>query len=78
IVDCDINNNGKPGSGTGIDIGWEIADISIKGNRIGNTDGKDRQQTGIRIGEDAKRITLEENTFTSSPVEIADQRLKSE
>lgn len=76
IIDCDINNNGKPGSGTGIDIGWEIADISIKANRIGNTDGKDLQKTGIRISKDAKRITLEENVFTNIPVEIEDQRPK--
>ncbi len=78
IVDCDINNNGKPGSGTGIDIGWEIADISIRGNRIGNTDGQNRQQTGIRISQDAKRISLEKNIFTDIQVEIEDQRLNSE
>ena len=78
IEDCDINNNGTDGSGIGIDIGWEITDISIRGNRIGNNDGQRRQQTGIRIGKDAKRITLEENSFSHSPVEIEDHRLKGQ
>ncbi len=77
IEDCNINNNGTDGSGIGIDIGWEITDISIKGNRIGNTDGQSRQQTGVRISKDAKRITLEENSFTNSPVEIKDHRPKA-
>ena len=76
IVDCDINNNGENKRGIGIDIGWEITDISIRGNRIGNTDGQGRQQTGIRISKEAKRITLEENTFTDSPVKVEDHRLK--
>jgi hypothetical protein len=76
ILDCDINNNGEDKRGIGIDIGWEIADISIQGNRIGNTDGQGRQRTGIRIVKDARRITLEENTFTDSPVEVEDHRLK--
>jgi hypothetical protein len=74
IVNCDINNNGNSDRGTGIDIGWEITDISIRGNRIGNTNDKGLQQTGIRISKDARRITLEENTFTDSPVEIEDHR----
>jgi hypothetical protein len=74
IEDCDINNNGNNKTGIGIDIGWEIEDISIKRNRIGNTNGQNQQQTGIRICENAKRITLEENTFSDSPVEIEDLR----
>ncbi len=78
IEDCDIHNNGRHGSGIGIDIGWEISDISIRGNRIGNTDGKNQQKTGIRISEEAKRITLEKNTFTDSPVEIDDQSPRKE
>lgn len=74
IEDCDINNNGTDGNGIGIDIGWEITDISIRGNRIGNNDGQGRQQTGIQISKDAKRITLEENSFSDSPVEVDDHR----
>ena len=74
IEDCDINNNGSIKNGTGIDIGWEIEDISIKRNRIGNTNGQKLQQTGIRISANAKRITLEENKFIDSPVEIEDLR----
>jgi hypothetical protein len=58
IEDCDINNNGSNKSGTGIDIGWEIEDISIIGNRIGNTNGQSQQQTGISISEHAKRPLL--------------------
>ena len=76
IEDCDLNNNGSNMNGTGIDIGWEIENISIKRNRIGNTNGQKLQQTGIRISANAKRITLEENTFIDSPVEIEDHRLK--
>ena len=72
--DCEIINNGSNKSGTGIDIGWEIEDISIIRNRIGNTDGQNQQKTGINISENAKRITLEENTFIDSPVEIEDLR----
>jgi len=75
IIDCEIVNNGKNKTGTGIDIGWEIEDISIKNNRIGNTNGQDNQQTGIRISKYAKRISHEANTFMDSPVEIEDQRL---
>ncbi len=74
IEDCEIINNGSNKSGTGIDIGWEIEDISIIRNRIGNTNGQNQQKTGIGISENAKRITLEENTFIDSPVEIEDLR----
>jgi hypothetical protein len=76
--DCDINNNGSENGGTGIDIGWEIADISIIRNRIWNTNGQNQQKTGIHISENAKRITLEENTFNDSPVEIEDLRVNRE
>ena len=75
IENCDIQNNGKNRSGTGIDIGWITEDISIKGNRFGNTNGQNQQQTGIRISENSIRITLKENTFMDSPVEIEDHRL---
>ncbi len=75
IENCDIQNNGRNRSGTGIDIGWITEDISIKGNRFGNTNGQNQQQTGIRISENSIRITLKENTFMDSPVEIEDHRL---
>jgi hypothetical protein len=78
IVDCDINDNGRDKSGIGIDIGWLTEDISVKGNRIGNTSGENQQHTGIRISENAKRVTLEGNTFTDSPAEIEDLRPNSE
>jgi hypothetical protein len=78
IIDCEILNNGKNKTGTGIDIGWEIEDISIKNNRIGNTNGQNNQQTGIRISEDAKRISLEANTFLDSPVEVEDHHLNKQ
>jgi len=77
IADCDIVDNGRTKSGKGIEIGWMVKDISIKGNRIGNTNGQNQQQTGIRISKDAKRITLEENTFKESPVEVEDLSLNS-
>jgi hypothetical protein len=74
IEDCDINDNGSNKSGIGIDIGWLTEDIIIKGNHIGNSNVQNQQKTGIRISENAKRITLEENTFIDSPVEIEDLR----
>ena len=78
IIDCEIVNNGKNKTGTGIDIGWEIEDISIKNNRIGNTNGQNNQQTGIRISENAKRISLDANTFLDSPVEVEDHHLNKQ
>ena len=76
IENCDINDNGGDESGIGIDIKGETKDISIRKNRIGNTNTQNLQKTGIRISEKSKRITLEENTFMDSPVEIEDHRLK--
>ncbi len=78
IENCDINDNGGDESGFGIDIKGETKDISIKKNRIGNTNAQNQQKTGIRISENSKRITLEENTFMDSPVEIEDHRLNRE
>ncbi len=76
IENCDINDNGGDESGFGIDIKGETKDISIRKNRIGNINTQNQQKTGIRISEKSKRITLEENTFMDSPVEIEDNRLK--
>ena len=76
IENCDINDNGGDESGIGIDIKGETKDISIRKNRIGNTNTQNLQKTGIRISEDSKRITHEGNRFTDSPVEIEDHRLK--
>lgn len=75
IENCDINDNGGDESGFGIDIKGETKDISIRKNRIGNTNTQNLQKTGIRISENSKRITLEENTFMGSPTEIEDHRL---
>ena len=76
IENCDINDNGGDESGIGIDIKGETKDISIRKNRIGNTNTQNLQKTGIRISEKSKRITLEENTFMDSPAEIEDHRMK--
>jgi parallel beta-helix repeat protein len=74
IENCDIYDNGSDQSGIGIDIGWLTEDITVKKNRIGNTGSQKQQQTGIRISENANRITLSENTFKDSPVEVEDLR----
>ncbi len=74
IENCEIKDNGRKKSGVGIDIRWEAEDISIKKCRIGNTNTENKQKTAIRISKGSKRVTLEENTFINSPVEIEDNR----
>ncbi len=76
IENCYIIDNGRNRSGIGIDIGRETDDISIKKNRIGNTNAQNQQKTAIRISESSERITLEENSYMDSPVEVEDHRLK--
>jgi hypothetical protein len=78
IENCDINDNGGDENGFGIDIKGETKDISIRKNRIGNTNAQNQQKTGIRLSENSKRITLEENTYMDSPIEIEDHRLNRE
>jgi hypothetical protein len=73
IVNCIIRDNGSKEQGFGIDIQGKTADIVVQDTRFENAAGKD-QNIGIRIGREAKRITLQGNTFEDCPVQIKDLR----
>jgi endoglucanase len=68
IESCIIRDNGS----TGIDIRGHTQDITVRNSRLGN------QKTGIRIGKDAQRITLQTNTFDGCPVQVEDLRSGTE
>ena len=68
IVDCVIRDNGS----TGIDIRGRTQDITVRNTRLGN------QKTGIRIGKEAQRITLQDNTFDGCSVQVEDLRSGTE
>ena len=73
IENCIIRNNGKDGSGFGIDLQWKIKDISIRNCSFENTpDGP--QDIGIRISPEAQGITLENNKFSGNAVKVKDLR----
>ncbi|UCD00079.1 MAG: right-handed parallel beta-helix repeat-containing protein [Phycisphaerales bacterium] len=73
IENCTIRDNGTKESGIGIDIQGKTRDITIQDTRFESRTEK-RQKTGIRIGEDAERIILRDNTFENCPVHIEDKR----
>lgn len=73
LENCVIRDNGKAGPGLGIDIQWKTNDITIRNCRFENTkDGP--QKVGVRISSEAQRITLENNKFEGSGVDVEDQR----
>lgn len=76
IENCVIIDNGSNMNGIGIDIGRDTDNISIKNNRIGNTNAQNQQKTAIRISESSERIALKKNRYLDSPVEVDDHRLK--
>ena len=61
------------GGKIGIDIQGRTRDITIRGTRLENTAGG-HQRTGIRIGREAQRVILEDNTFDGCPTRIEDLR----
>lgn len=75
IENCLIRDNGKAGPGLGIDIQWKTNDITIRNCRFENTSGGP-QKTAIRISPEAQRISLENNNFKGSNVNIEDMRIK--
>ena len=77
IEDCVVRDNGTNQSGIGIDIQGSIKDITVRNTRLENTAGKN-QNVGIRISREAERIILQDNTFENCPVDIHDQRQKSD
>jgi parallel beta-helix repeat protein len=70
IDDCVIRDNGTDHKGMGVDIRGKTQDITIRGTRFDSIESG-QQSTGIRIGEEAQRILLENNSYEgcSRPVE---------
>ncbi|MCZ6633396.1 MAG: right-handed parallel beta-helix repeat-containing protein [bacterium] len=61
----EILDNGNETEGYGIRILGETHDLLFQSNRVGDT-GKKRQRIGIYIGEQADRITLNDNDLSSN------------
>jgi len=73
IDGCLIRDNGMKKPGIGIDIQGRTCDISIRNTRLEVTAGG-KQITGIRIGREAQRIVLEDNTLGGCRTLVEDLR----
>jgi len=73
IEGCRIRDNGVDRPGIGIDIQGQTHDLVAVNNRLESSAGG-RQETGIRIGAQARRIYLENNTYEGCPVQTEDMR----
>ena len=73
IENCTIRDNGDKEAGIGIDIQGKTQDITVANTRFENVAGKN-QKTAVRIGEQAQRITLRDNTYENCPVHVEDKR----
>jgi polygalacturonase len=73
IEDCLIRDSGTEKPGIGIDIQGRTRDITIRNTRFQNTAGG-RQTIGIRVGREAHRIALEDNTFDGCRTSVEDLR----
>lgn len=73
---CIIRNNGNAGPGLGVDIQYKTSDITIRNCRFENSAGG-LQHTGIRIGQDAERVDLENNIFSGIKVQVEDLRTRA-
>ncbi len=73
IENCLVRDNGGDKPGIGIDIQGKTRDIIIRSTRLENT-AAGNQRTGIRIGPEAQRVVLEDNTFDGCPTRIEDLR----
>lgn len=73
IENCIIRDNGAKEGGIGIDIQGKTQDITVVNTRFENAADKN-QKTAVRIGEEAQRITLRDNTYENCPVHIEDRR----
>jgi parallel beta-helix repeat protein len=73
IENCTIRDTGGDKPGIGIDIQGETQDITIRNTKVVNTAGGN-QKTGIRIGKEAQRIVLQDNTFDGCPTPVEDLR----
>jgi hypothetical protein len=76
IENCIIRDNGTRKPGIGIDILGKTEDITIHNTRFENTSGGN-QKIGIRIGADAERVVLRDNTFENCPASISDLRART-
>jgi hypothetical protein len=76
IENCVVRDNGGDQAGIGIDIRGKTHDITISGTRLENTAGG-RQETGIRIGEEARQVVLQDNSYEGSRVSVEDLRSKT-
>jgi len=75
IENCIIRDNGTEKIGIGIDIQGKTQDINIRNTRLENTSSKN-QKIGIRIGQEAGLVILQDNTFENCPVQVEDLRSK--
>jgi parallel beta-helix repeat protein len=73
IENCTIRDTGAAKPGIGIDVQGKTQDITISNTRILNTAGGN-QKTGVRIGREAQRIVLQDNTFEGCPTQVEDLR----
>jgi hypothetical protein len=73
IDSCIIRDNGAAKPGIGIDIRGKTQDVTVANTRLENTAGGN-QRTGIRIGGEAQRISLQGNTYDGCRVQIEDLR----
>jgi hypothetical protein len=75
IESCTIRDTGADKPGIGIDIRGSTQDILISNTKLQNAaDGK--QTTAIRIGKEAQRIVLQNNTFDGCRTQVEDFRVK--
>jgi parallel beta-helix repeat protein len=73
IENCTIRDTGAGKPGIGIDIQGRTQDITISNTKVVNA-ASGNQKTGIRIGKDAQRIRLQDNTFDGCPTSVEDLR----
>lgn len=74
IENCTIRDTGKDKPGIGIDIQGKTQDITISNTKVVNTVGGN-QKTGIRIGKEAQRIVLQDNTVDGCLTPVEDLRV---
>jgi hypothetical protein len=77
IDNCIIRDNGGGRTGIGIDIQGKTEEITIINTRFENTTEK-KQKIGIRIGADAGRINMKNNTFENCPLNIEHLKRKAD
>jgi hypothetical protein len=77
VIGCTIADNGRDGSGIGIDIDGATHNVAITECRLIGT-ARSEQRTGIRIRGPARDIVLKANTFDGCQVKVDDERAASD